>query len=573
MSSTGLINETFYQFQLRIARNLRKKDVEELKFLFQDHIDADLESIKSGLDLMGLLRRNSLISKQNLSKLKKNLKLCGRTDLANKVDPFLTNRADRLKRYNNLRGKFIALKSNNNKYVTSTEGGEINASATDIGPKEKFEVVFSKEDFKIALKSYPNQKYLAVEIDSANDNTVSANQDNQGDEAEFTIEFFDTDKVALKSCHDKYIVAEGDLIDANHKDITQRETFTLEFVEIDTPLNDRGPSQDTDSSFPIVYCFPTQIGKDLTDVAGVTEQMGSVALTQTTDTFECYPIKSNPCGRCVIFNNKFQGGVTIPGDSDGVFIKLGQRNGSDSDANRLEILFNWLLFDVEVCTSYSADEMKEKLKVEAENTDNDNRDCFVTFILSHGKKGAVYGNDGNIITIKEIKDMFKGHQCRNLLGKPKLFFIQACQGRADDTAVAMDPDRDSAGLKNCERAVEMDQGERYINTHADMLLFMATTEDTTSFRHPVEGTWFIQYLCTVFEKHAGTWRLCDLMLTVNKNISQKHVKLYELGNEVICTQMSNAMSTLTKGLKFKTQSKSFNEYKKHYTPKKQAEEM
>jgi len=106
-----------------------------------------------------------------------------------------------------------------------------------------------------------------------------------------------------------------------------------------------------------------------------------------------------------------------------------------------------------------------------------------------------------------------------------------------------------------------------------MLVFMATTEDTTSFRHPKEGTWFIQDLCTVFENHAGAWRLYDLMITVNKNISQKHVKLCELGNEVICTQMSNAMLTLTKGLKFKTQSNSFNEYKEHYTPTKQPEEM
>jgi len=227
MPSTDPVNETFNQFQLRIAKNLRKKDVEELKFLFQDHIgDEKLESINSGTALLTALKEKGLISGKSLSKLKKNLKLCGRVDLANKVDPFLTKRAARLKRYNDLNGKFIAL-SNNNKYVTSTERGEINAGAVNIGPKEKFEVVFLDDDFKIALKSY-GQKYLAVGIDR----TVSANQDNKEDDSEFTIEFFDTDKVALKSCHDEYVVAKGDLIDANHKEITQREAFTLEFVEI-----------------------------------------------------------------------------------------------------------------------------------------------------------------------------------------------------------------------------------------------------------------------------------------------------------------------------------------------------
>jgi len=562
MPSTDPVNETFNQFQLRIGKNLRKKDVEELKFLFQDHIgDEKLESINSGTALLTALKEKGLISEKSLSKLKKNLKLCGRVDLANKVDPFLTKRAARLKRYNDLNEKFIAL-SNNNKYVTSTEHGEINAGAVNIGPKEKFEVVFLDDDFKIALKSY-GQKYLAVGFDC----TVSANQDDKEDDSEFTIEFFDTDKVALKSCHDKYLVAKGDRIDANHKDITQREAFTLEFVEIDTPLNDRRPSQSTDSSLSYSPCFTPGV-----DLAGVTEKIERVTLAQASDTVDCYPMGNKICGRCIIFNNTFQGNVITPVDSNGNRIILKQRNGSDSDASRLKILFEWLRFDVEICNSYSAKDMKRKLKVEAEDSDNENRDCFVTFILSHGKKGAVYGNDGNIITIREIKEMFNGDKCIKLLCKPKLFFIQACQGSADDTAVALDPDKDSAGIKIDNVAVETD-GEHYLNTHADMLVFMATTEDTTSFRHPEEGTWFIQDLCTVFENHAGDWRLYDLMITVNKNISQKHVKLYELGNEVICTQMSNAMLTLTKGLKFKTQSNSFNEYKEHYTPTKQPEEM
>lgn len=54
-------------------------------------------------------------------------------------------------------------------------------------------------------------------------------------------------------------------------------------------------------------------------------------------------------------------------------------------------------------------------------------DAFILFIMSHGKRGRVYGVDGVSISIDEISAMFCGNNCPSLLGKPKIFFIQACQ--------------------------------------------------------------------------------------------------------------------------------------------------
>jgi len=58
--------------------------------------------------------------------------------------------------------------------------------------------------------------------------------------------------------------------------------------------------------------------------------------------------------------------------------------------------------------------------------------CFVLCILSHGSENKVYGTDGSgasgAIDISDITSLFNASNCPGLAGKPKLFFIQACQG-------------------------------------------------------------------------------------------------------------------------------------------------
>jgi len=53
---------------------------------------------------------------------------------------------------------------------------------------------------------------------------------------------------------------------------------------------------------------------------------------------------------------------------------------------------------------------------------------FVCCILSHGAIGAIYGTDGRTVLIKDLTVFFKASICPSLCGKPKMFFIQACQG-------------------------------------------------------------------------------------------------------------------------------------------------
>lgn len=54
---------------------------------------------------------------------------------------------------------------------------------------------------------------------------------------------------------------------------------------------------------------------------------------------------------------------------------------------------------------------------------------LVVCILSHGKRNCVYSTDSISIPLDVLKSPFDGHHCPTLIDKPKLFFLQACQGQ------------------------------------------------------------------------------------------------------------------------------------------------
>ena len=74
-------------------------------------------------------------------------------------------------------------------------------------------------------------------------------------------------------------------------------------------------------------------------------------------------------------------------------------------------------------------EMKKALLQEVQRPEHKEAEAFVLCVMSHGARGVVYGVDGEQLEIdKHIIQMFKGSLCPNLLNKPKVIIIQACQG-------------------------------------------------------------------------------------------------------------------------------------------------
>ncbi|XP_023932957.1 caspase-2-like [Lingula anatina] len=173
-----------------------------------------------------------------------------------------------------------------------------------------------------------------------------------------------------------------------------------------------------------------------------------------------------PKGRAVIINN-----VKFDGDE--------RRVGSDKDATRLELLFEKLKYNVVVHSNLTAEEMRGKLKEESENLENAAHHSFILIILSHGANGAVYGTDWKELSIPAITDIFNGNNCSFLVHKPKLFFIQACQGanvakKSEDTEADFKFLEYLSKLEEVGNAVETDDSDVSVRAMADILIARTT---------------------------------------------------------------------------------------------------
>lgn len=152
-------------------------------------------------------------------------------------------------------------------------------------------------------------------------------------------------------------------------------------------------------------------------------------------------------------------------------------------------MFKWLGFEVEIKSDCKRGEMLSVLR-ELGSRDHSEMDCLVCCVLSHGNEGSVYGVDGSTVKIKELMEPVNGLKCASLAEKPKLFFIQACQGTSEQRAVYIEADGPARSAV-CSDAIKPES----IPCDADFLLGMATIPSFVSFRERKNGTWFIQSLC------------------------------------------------------------------------------
>ena len=91
--------------------------------------------------------------------------------------------------------------------------------------------------------------------------------------------------------------------------------------------------------------------------------------------------------------------------------------------------FSRLGFKVEVFDDLTSLEMIESFSREFRDDKRAKDDCFVGFLLTHGDYGKVYGVDNIPVEINQLTAMARSTTCRKLANKPKVFFIQACQGK------------------------------------------------------------------------------------------------------------------------------------------------
>uniref|UniRef100_A0AAQ6A8H4 Caspase-8 n=1 Tax=Amphiprion ocellaris TaxID=80972 RepID=A0AAQ6A8H4_AMPOC len=240
--------------------------------------------------------------------------------------------------------------------------------------------------------------------------------------------------------------------------------------------------------------------------------------SQTTNTHTeglgTYPMTSAKRGICLIINNY---------NFSESRVELKKREGTMIDEKCLQEVFEWLGFEVQTHRDCGKRQILS-LVSELSRRDHSQMDCFVCCVLSHGLEGAVYGVDGQEVKLRQLTDPFDGLNCPSLAEKPKLFFIQACQGSVEQRAVYIEADS-GAPSRICSDAV---RARDSIPSKADVLLGMATVPLFVSYRDKTNGAWFIQSLCQNLVQMVP--RECDLvsiMTKVNADVSKKNAGSYK----------------------------------------------
>ncbi|XP_055344093.1 caspase-3-like [Paramacrobiotus metropolitanus] len=181
-------------------------------------------------------------------------------------------------------------------------------------------------------------------------------------------------------------------------------------------------------------------------------------------------------------------------------LDLGYRAGSDVDAKTLADLFKTLKFKEENIHSYddlSTAHMLAAMRHFAEQN-YDNMDCFVCAILTHGKEGVVFGKEG-VITLEALMEPFKNSRNQSLVGKPKIFLVQACRGSRFD-----------GGVEAMESRMEADAPVK-VALEADFLYAFSSSPGYFSWRNSARGSWFVQALGKVIKENVERLHEIDLL--------------------------------------------------------------
>uniref|UniRef100_A0A182WLY7 Caspase n=1 Tax=Anopheles minimus TaxID=112268 RepID=A0A182WLY7_9DIPT len=235
-------------------------------------------------------------------------------------------------------------------------------------------------------------------------------------------------------------------------------------------------------------------------------------------------------GVAVIFNHKH-------------FLHLAPRQGTDLDRDNIQQVLTDLQFDVRVYNDLKVDDVMQVLyNLAIEN--HKNRDCLLVVTMTHGEHDVLYASD-RCFRVNRLWENFIGNACPSLLGKPKLFFIQACRGDNLDRGVPLDQSIKqtvrmvaAAGARELAQPTIMSGRAKSIQyaipSMADLLVMYSTYKGHYSWRNPIQGSWFIRALCDELRVQGNSKELLQLLTAVSRKVA------YEFQSNVPGNQLMNS---------------------------------
>ena len=227
-----------------------------------------------------------------------------------------------------------------------------------------------------------------------------------------------------------------------------------------------------------------------------------------------------PRGIALIINNK----LFVDNPEHG---RQPPRHGSEEDVRQVKEMFSALGFEVHISENRTKREMLNEVDFFAYEKDHSDYDCFVLWLMSHGRSGEVFGSDGFPLPIQAIKDMLSNASCATLRGKPKLLFVQACRGDKEDEGVNVVTN--ACGSPSVQMPfpcpdspidpTKSPSSER-IAGQTDFLTAYSTVEGYVSYRYPGIGSNFVRAVVNVFREYVAHDHLVNLLTKVIKRVSE-----------------------------------------------------
>lgn len=182
-----------------------------------------------------------------------------------------------------------------------------------------------------------------------------------------------------------------------------------------------------------------------------------------------YDMGQTPHGLAVVIvNGEFDDSDSAPG------FNLKDRRGAVKDSDCFKQTFSFLQYTVQCYFNMTAGEMERLMKTMG-TSDHSGFDSFVCCVSSHGSQDGIYGCDCILLHRRAFIDPLKS--CPSLIGKPKMFFFQACRGQE----VLPDSPEHCAVHPSIATTLHHD---------SDILIANASTEGNRAYTSPETGSWF-----------------------------------------------------------------------------------
>jgi hypothetical protein len=228
--------------------------------------------------------------------------------------------------------------------------------------------------------------------------------------------------------------------------------------------------------------------------------------------------------------------------------KQEERKWSERDVENLKKTLNYLEFQVVLCHDLTKSELEQVMKEQAK-LNYGKYDCFLCVVMSHGHDENIVTSDNQEISFEEIMVPIK--QCPSLIGKPKLFFFQACRGENKffgsngayscvSTSSGHAKNDDAPNKSNTSTThssnPKNDKKRTFIKFESDFLVFYSTKKHYVAFGNKINGTKFIESVCEVFNE---AYKGLPNNLSLNQMITIINAKVAEKGSKQLTDPIPN----------------------------------